>query len=97
MKQVEVTIRGQSYILGCPDGGEGSLLDGVNLAIHETGHLVFGPFGEFIGFAGGTNLAASHASGKTLLVLNPDARLEPGALEVLLEFLDRHPRASAEA
>ncbi len=34
--------------------GRGSLLDGVDLAIHETGHLVFGPFGEFIGFAGGT-------------------------------------------
>jgi hypothetical protein len=34
--------------------GEGSLLDGVDLAIHETGHLVFGPFGELIGFAGGT-------------------------------------------
>jgi hypothetical protein len=34
--------------------GEGSLLDSVDLAIHETGHLVFGPFGELIGFAGGT-------------------------------------------
>jgi hypothetical protein len=34
--------------------GQGSLLDGVDLAIHETGHLVFGPFGELIGFAGGT-------------------------------------------
>ena len=33
---------------------EGSLLDGVDLAIHETGHLVFGPFGEYVGFAGGT-------------------------------------------
>lgn len=32
----------------------GSLLDAVDLAIHETGHLVFGPFGEVIGFAGGT-------------------------------------------
>jgi hypothetical protein len=32
----------------------GTLLDGVDLAIHETGHLVFGPFGEFIGVAGGT-------------------------------------------
>lgn len=30
------------------------LLDGVDLAIHETGHLVFGPFGDFIGIAGGT-------------------------------------------
>jgi hypothetical protein len=32
----------------------GRLLDSVDLAIHETGHLVFGPFGEVIGFAGGT-------------------------------------------
>ena len=30
------------------------LLDSVDLAIHETGHLVFAPFGEFIGFLGGT-------------------------------------------
>jgi hypothetical protein len=32
----------------------GRLLDSVDLAIHETGHLVFGPFGELLGFAGGT-------------------------------------------
>ena len=35
-----------------PDGG--SLMDNVDLPIHETGHLVFAPFGEFLGFAGGT-------------------------------------------
>jgi cell division protein ZapA len=29
MKQVEVTILGQSYLLGCPDGGETSLLEAV--------------------------------------------------------------------
>jgi cell division protein ZapA len=29
MKQIEVTIMGQSYILGCPDGGETSLLEAV--------------------------------------------------------------------
>jgi cell division protein ZapA len=29
MKQVEVTILGQSYLLGCPDGGESSLLEAV--------------------------------------------------------------------
>jgi hypothetical protein len=34
--------------------GSGGLLDAVDLGIHETGHLVFGPFGEFVGFAGGT-------------------------------------------
>ncbi len=30
------------------------LLDNVDLAIHEAGHVLFGPFGEFIGFLGGT-------------------------------------------
>ena len=29
MKQMEVTILGQSYILGCPEGGESSLLEAV--------------------------------------------------------------------
>lgn len=35
-----------------PDGG--SLLDNIDLPIHETGHLVFSPFGDFLQFAGGT-------------------------------------------
>jgi hypothetical protein len=38
--------------LRSPDAG--SLLAGVDLAIHETGHLVFSPFGELVGFMGGT-------------------------------------------
>jgi len=29
VKQMEVTIMGQSYILGCPEGGEQSLLEAV--------------------------------------------------------------------
>lgn len=36
------------------DPGAGRLLDSVDLAIHETGHLVFAPFGELLGMAGGT-------------------------------------------
>ena len=32
----------------------GRILDAVDLAIHETGHLVFAPFGEFLSFLGGT-------------------------------------------
>jgi hypothetical protein len=32
----------------------GSLVDNVDLPIHETGHLVFSPFGEFMQFLGGT-------------------------------------------
>jgi cell division protein ZapA len=35
MKQLEVTIMGQSYILGCPDGGETVLLEAVGNVDHE--------------------------------------------------------------
>ena len=35
MKQVEVTILGQSYILGCPDGGQASLLEAVSAVDQE--------------------------------------------------------------
>ena len=35
MKQMEVTIMGQSYILGCPDGGEVRLLEAVNSVDRE--------------------------------------------------------------
>ena len=34
--------------------GGGSMMDNVDLPIHETGHLVFAPFGDFMQFAGGT-------------------------------------------
>jgi cell division protein ZapA len=29
LKQIEVTVMGQSYVLGCPDGGEADLLEAV--------------------------------------------------------------------
>jgi cell division protein ZapA len=35
VKQIEVTIMGQSYILGCPEGGEASLLEAVNAVDRE--------------------------------------------------------------
>jgi cell division protein ZapA len=45
MKQMEVTIMGQSYILGCPEGGEALLLEAVGnvdremSAIRDTGKV----------------------------------------------------------
>ncbi|TMH13713.1 MAG: cell division protein ZapA [Betaproteobacteria bacterium] len=35
MKQLEVTIMGQSYILGCPEGGEQPLLEAVDSVDRE--------------------------------------------------------------
>src|SRR3982750_2291227 len=36
------------------DPMQGSFLDNVDLPIHETGHLLFRPLGEFMGIAGGS-------------------------------------------
>ena len=35
MKQLEVTIMGQRYVLGCPEGGEASLLEAVSSVDRE--------------------------------------------------------------
>ncbi len=39
MKQIEVTILGQSYLLGCPDGGETGLLEAVSNVDQEMGAI----------------------------------------------------------
>lgn len=44
-----------------------------------------------LGFAAGNNLAARHARGRTLLLLNPDACPAPGALRRALELLEQNP------
>lgn len=46
-----------------------------------------------LGFAAGNNLAARNASGRTLLLLNPDAMVEPGALARGLRLMALHPLA----
>ena len=48
-------IAASAYFLSIAyDPMQGSFLDMVDLPIHETGHLIFHPFGEFIGIAGGS-------------------------------------------
>jgi len=39
MKQIEVTILGQSYLLGCPEGGEIALLEAVSNVDREMGAI----------------------------------------------------------
>jgi GT2 family glycosyltransferase len=43
------------------------------------------------GFSAGVNRAAEHATGDFLYVLNPDAVVAPGAIEVLARWLGAHP------
>ncbi len=47
-----------------------------------------------LGFAGGANFGAAHASGRFFLFLNPDVRPEPGALAALLDGFAAHPEAA---
>jgi len=44
-----------------------------------------------LGFAAGCNLGLARARGRHLLLLNSDAALLPGALELALDYLDAHP------
>jgi O-antigen biosynthesis protein len=48
-----------------------------------------------LGFGGGINRAARHATGEFLLLLNDDVEVEPGWLQPLVETLETHPGAAA--
>ncbi len=51
--------------------------------------------GENLGFGAACNLALGAGKAPYALLLNPDAKLEPGCLDQLADALDRDPRAGA--
>jgi GT2 family glycosyltransferase len=53
--------------------------------------------GRNLGFAGGANAGIAAARAPLLLLLNPDAIPEPGALEALLDGFAAHPEAAGLA
>lgn len=46
-------------------------------------------------FAGGNNLGMRCAAGAYVLVLNPDAVVQPGAVRTMVAYLDQHPAVAA--
>ncbi len=74
MKQVEVTILGQSYILGCPDGGEASLLAAVSAVDREMRTIRDGgkvKARERIAVLAALNLAFAPAERRPAVATNP--------------------------
>lgn len=53
--------------------------------------------GRNLGFAGGANAGIAEAKGEILLILNPDAVPEEGALDRLIEGFAAHPEAAGLA
>jgi hypothetical protein len=49
--------------------------------------------GRNLGFAKAVNQGVQRASGRYLLLLNPDTQVKNGAIERLMAFMDAHPRA----
>lgn len=48
-----------------------------------------------VGFARANNQAIEQSTGQYVLLLNPDTKVKPGALETMVDFLERHPGAGA--
>jgi GT2 family glycosyltransferase len=46
-----------------------------------------------LGFGAANNLGFAHASGRYILLVNPDLRMNSAALHVLLGFMETHPQA----
>jgi N-acetylglucosaminyl-diphospho-decaprenol L-rhamnosyltransferase len=46
------------------------------------------------GFSAGVNAGARLATGRHLLILNPDTQVMPGALEAMVGYLDAHPETA---
>ena len=43
------------------------------------------------GFGAANNQGVAISSGKWLLFLNPDMRVEPGSLDIIVEWMEQHP------
>ncbi|MFY9476830.1 MAG: cell division protein ZapA [Aquabacterium sp.] len=93
MKQIEVSIMGQSYLLGCPDGGEPQLRQAVShvdremCAIRDAGKL---KARERIAVLAALNLAYELASMPPPSAATPsaEASAQSGDNAVSKEYLD---------
>lgn len=94
MKQLEVTILGQSYLLGCPDGGEVALLEAVGNVDREMSAIRDGgkvKARERIAVLAALNLAYALAGRPPARTLTPSVASANGEVDVdhLIARLDQ--------
>ena len=97
MKQMEVTILGQSYLLGCPDGGETALLEAVSNVDREMGAIRDGgkvKARERIAVLAALNLAyalAGRPAARPAAAPSPEGPSAPGEIDIdgLIRRLDQ--------
>ena len=91
MKQLEVQIMGQSYLLGCPPDGDARLLDAVNRVdlamckIRDGGKI---KARDRIAVLAALNLAFDVPEPVAAATASPSPSLESAQLAALLERLD---------
>ena len=97
MKQMEVTILGQSYLLGCPEGGEVALLEAVGSVDREMSAIRDGgkvKARERIAVLAALNLAyalAGRPAVRAPVGISAAAGLDTGAVDIdgLIQRLDQ--------
>jgi GT2 family glycosyltransferase len=65
--------------------------DGTVELVRERPGVELVEAGRNLGFAAATNIAIGCGGARYFLALNPDTRVQPGALDHLLELMDEHP------
>ncbi len=90
IKSVQAACAGLEWEEYVVDNGSTDNTTSIVGAIHELPlHLIANK--KNVGFGAANNQAAVLAQGEFLLFLNPDMRLKPGSLEVILAWMKAHP------
>ena len=65
--------------------------DSVHMVKREFPWVKVAASQQNLGYAGGNNLGAREATGRCLLILNPDTEIVENALQQMVAYLDSHP------
>jgi len=95
VESVRSSLRGADVEIVVADNGSTDATVEA-LRAHPAGVRVL-DLGRNTGFAHATNRAMEAVGSRSVLLLNPDTTVEPGAIDTLLAWLDDHPSAGVVA